>query len=437
MSKAPLVELEDSTKPSLKIAVEGCGHGSLDEIYKAVEASCDSRGWTMADIDFLLICVRNSLDLNCMSVPRKYRKLGDFHAYYSGEKRAPILTIVIGGNHEASNYFFELYHGGWLAPNIYYMGAANVLRYGPFRIAGLSGIFNRSDYHRPHHERLPYDRNDIRSIYHVRDYDVMKLLKIRQPVDIGVSHDWPRRVEWFGDYKKLFGERRHFFESAKENNLGSEPAEQLLNHLRPTYWFSGHMHVKYSATVKHASAAPVSKSNPSTSLSPGITNDTTQFLALDKPGPGRSFLELVEIKLCSDERNESTEQYLEKAPDNKFALSYDEEWLAITRYTADALTIQGSAARSKGQIWNAHTIEKNLHWVNENITAKGLLKIPDNFERHAPIYDPSDQGKYDEQPPEFPNSQTAYFCQLLGIPNKFSMGDDEGEGEEDDGIVFG
>ena len=28
--------------------------------------------------------------------------------YYTGEAVAPILTIVIGGNHEASNYFWEL-----------------------------------------------------------------------------------------------------------------------------------------------------------------------------------------------------------------------------------------------------------------------------------------------------------------------------------------
>ena len=42
--------------------------------------------------------------------------------YYSGEKKAPILTIVIGGNHEASNYMQELPYGGWLAPDIYYLG---------------------------------------------------------------------------------------------------------------------------------------------------------------------------------------------------------------------------------------------------------------------------------------------------------------------------
>lgn len=28
--------------------------------------------------------------------------------YYTGKKVAPLLTIVIGGNHEASNYLWEL-----------------------------------------------------------------------------------------------------------------------------------------------------------------------------------------------------------------------------------------------------------------------------------------------------------------------------------------
>jgi len=42
--------------------------------------------------------------------------------YYSGEKTAPVLTIFIGGNHEASNYLQELPYGGWVAPNIYYLG---------------------------------------------------------------------------------------------------------------------------------------------------------------------------------------------------------------------------------------------------------------------------------------------------------------------------
>lgn len=58
------------------------------------------------------------------------------YRYYSGEKQAPVLTIFIGGNHEASNYLQELPYGGWVAPNIYYMGRAGVVKVGNLRIGG-------------------------------------------------------------------------------------------------------------------------------------------------------------------------------------------------------------------------------------------------------------------------------------------------------------
>ena len=57
-----------------------------------------------------------------------------------------MLTIVIGGNHEASNYMWELYHGGWLAPNIYYLGAAGSVIIDGLRIVGSSGIYKEHSY---------------------------------------------------------------------------------------------------------------------------------------------------------------------------------------------------------------------------------------------------------------------------------------------------
>lgn len=186
-----------------------------------------------------------------MSVPLKYRDIGDFHEYYSGARVAPYLTIFVGGNHEASNHLWELYYGGWVAPRIYYLGAANVIRVGSLRIAGLSGIWKGYNYNKPHYERLPYSQDDIKSIYHVRELDVRKLVQIRTQVDVGVSHDWPRGVEWMGDWKALFAKKDLFEADARAGTLGNLAAKNTLDRLRPPHWFAAHMHCKFAALVKH------------------------------------------------------------------------------------------------------------------------------------------------------------------------------------------
>lgn len=201
--------------------------------------------------------VRNQLDLNVTSMPQKYRKMADFHEYYSGARTAPYLTIFIGGNHEASNHLFELYYGGWVAPNIYYLGAANVIRFGPLRIAGLTGIWKGYDYRKPHFERLPYNREETASIYHVRELDVRKLLALRSQVDIGLSHDWPQGIEMHGDYEWLFRNKRGFADDSKTGKLGSVAARDCLDRLRPPHWFSAHLHTKFCAILHHDPSDPV------------------------------------------------------------------------------------------------------------------------------------------------------------------------------------
>jgi lariat debranching enzyme len=400
-----------------------------------------------------------------MSVPRKYRHLGDFHEYYSEESRAPVLTIVIGGNHEASNYLFELYHGGWLAPNIYYIGAAGVIRYGPWRIAGLSGIYYERDYRKPHHERLPYDRDSIKSIYHVREYDVQKLLSVTDHIDVGLSHDWPAWIELFGDYENLYATHPHLYESAGKDGLGSKPANQLLDHLRPSHWFSGHMHVKFEATVQHTEASidettrmlrlsekmrsdlPVFEDGYTASLTqatPAIgknKNSTTRFLALGKVGQDPStYLEMLELDL--PERLDDA-RYLEKTTDGHYRLHYDEEWLAITRayndtlFVADPETLVVPSCRRDTPRVSAETIAHHQLWVHNNVTAEGLLCIPFDFVAHAPSYSANEKGTQ-EQPNEYPNSQTSELADLLQMPNKFEiLGGDECSDQGSEGIEFG
>jgi lariat debranching enzyme len=230
-------------------------------------------------VDLLLCCGdfqshRNPADFHSSSIPPKYRTLGTFASYYSGEKKAPILTIFIGGNHEASQPLRELCHGGWVAPNIYYLGAAGVVRFAGLRIGGLSGIFKGHDYAWGHFERVPYDRSSLRSVYHVRNVDVlrMKCLSVgkdrngrahdddqtkdfHRPVDIVLSHDWPLGIEQHGNTNDLLRRKPYFRQEVADNNLGSPPNREVLDLVRPKHWFSAHLHVKFKATVRFPAIA--------------------------------------------------------------------------------------------------------------------------------------------------------------------------------------
>lgn len=101
--------------------------------------------------------------------------------FWPGLESVTLCSAAVGGNHEAANHLHELYYGGWAAPNIFYMGAANVINFGGARIAGITGIYKGHDYSCGHHELPPYNNSSVRSAYHVRDLDVYRLLKVRSP----------------------------------------------------------------------------------------------------------------------------------------------------------------------------------------------------------------------------------------------------------------
>lgn len=44
----------------------------------------------------------------------------------------------------------------------------------------------------------------MRSAYHVRELDVYRLLQLKRPLDVGLSHDWPRGIAHHGDKAQLF-----------------------------------------------------------------------------------------------------------------------------------------------------------------------------------------------------------------------------------------
>lgn len=385
---------------NMKIAVEGCCHGELDKIYDAINHIRDKKG---IEIDLLLCCgdfqaVRNEGDLECMAVPRKYRQIQTFYKYYSGEKKAPVLTIFIGGNHEASNYLQEIPYGGWVCPNIYYLGYAGIVNYGGIRIGGLSGIFKGRDYRRGHYEKTPYSDESIRSVYHIRNVEVFRLKQVKQPLDIMMSHDWPRGVYRHGNIHKLTQMKPFLKSEIETETLGSGPTAELLASLHPKYWFSAHLHVKFAALVKQMHLGE---------------EKVTKFLSLDKCLPGRSFLQVLDVPTDS------------KKP---YELTFDTEWLSILRLTDRFTSISPKEVRlpdpsqSSSFIPSLGDVAKVRTLLGEN------LKIPENFEQTAIPYNPNNLDRHPTQPVLKVNSQTTFLCSKLGITDPTRMLIEEEDG---------
>ncbi|OLY79703.1 Lariat debranching enzyme [Smittium mucronatum] len=185
-----------------------------------------------------------------MCCPPKYRKIGEFFRYYNGEKTAPIPTIFVGGNHESGIYNRELYYGGWAAKNIYFMGLSNVIWFKGLRIAGISGIDNEVNFKRGYFENFPFDPIErFKSLHQTRIFEIQKLCLLKQPLDIFVSHDWPSKIAKLGDTKALINVKPWFKSDIEHNKLGSKHLDTALLKLRPKFWFSAHLHVRFKVNI--------------------------------------------------------------------------------------------------------------------------------------------------------------------------------------------
>lgn len=366
----------------MKIAVEGCAHGELDKIYDTIKGLEEQHNFK---VDLLIICgdfqaVRNAADMECMAVPRKYQEMKDFYRYYSGEIKAPVLTIVIGGNHEASNYLAELPYGGWLCENIYYMGYAGVVNVNGVRIAGLSGIYKGQDYLKGRFERAPYTESTKRSAYHLRNLDVFRLKQLQEPIDIMLTHDWPRGIYNYGNKDRLLRQKQFFRQEVEENRLGCRPTEELLHKLKPAYWFAAHLHCKFAAIVQHEDKT------------------STRFLALDKCLPNRDFIQTLDIP----------------SGDGKVELNYDLEWLSVLRSTNHLLAVNEKnhymPGPGCGSRWEFTPSENEKKEVLDAL--EGNLCIPLNFAPVAPVFVP---GSRPSPPRVYPNPQTNQLCKKLCI----------------------
>lgn len=320
-------------KRNLKVAVIGCAHGELDGIYAAIRETEEKSG---IKVDVVLCAgdfqaVRNRADMESLACPPKYRDMRSFWKYYNGTLHAPIPTFFIGGNHEASNHLQEIPLGGLVAPNIYFLGYAGVVNFRGLRLAGVSGTYVEHGYRRKRTERPPYAGSSIRSVYHMREEDVNRILRLSPKrndagsspigrtngVDVMLSHDWPRGITDYGDLQALLKAKPFLRTEIAEGSFGNAPMMQVLRSLRPTYWFSAHMHVKFPAIVSHQSS--------------NSSETCTKFLALDKVLPRRDFLQILDIQVdCETDQHDQPQ-----LEEGEHPVHLDLEWLTVLRTEAE------------------------------------------------------------------------------------------------------
>lgn len=308
------------------VAVQGCCHGELDRIYDACAAHEQQTG---KRIDVLICCgdfqaVRTASDMDSMAVPDKFKVMGDFHKYWRNNASAtpqnvtaPYLTIFVGGNHENSDLLAQESYGGFVAPNIYYLGHSGVVTVDNcLRVAGLSGIFKEQDYDRPYPPRpyaASYDWK--KGAYHVRRIEVAKLdayLRAAQAlqrgtadakaasvdaplVDIFVSHDWPVGITAYGDEAQLLRFKPYFRDDIHRHALGNPHTMNLLRVAKPVYWVAAHLHCFFEATVSHNFSRSANDAKGGGGDAASASPAPTKFVALDKCARGSGFLTFLNL----------------------------------------------------------------------------------------------------------------------------------------------
>ncbi|GLD97817.1 hypothetical protein PINS_up006514 [Pythium insidiosum] len=387
----------------VRFAVVGCTHGAFDALYAHIDAfNADAAVRGEAPISAVLLCgdvqcLRNEEDLKCKASPPRYRRMNEFPEYYTGAKRASVLTIFIGGNHEASNYLQELHYGGWVAPNMLYLGAAGVVNVAGVRIAGYSGIYDAKDYEKGHYERVPYTKKSLYSVFHTRAMQIHQLAHLaRGSIDILMSHDWPRKIEDHGDLAALLAQRPDFQASIDKDTFGSPGGEYLLHRLRPRHWVAGHMHVRFEARVAHDDTNGLSE---------------TKFLALDKCVAGRPWFEVIDVSPSLPMAEQS------------LGVQVHCEWLAILRATQHTVLSRSSnSVRLPRE--PSRVTEDEIEWVRQRLqqrcagveasSCSSSTEWFTRFEMTAPPF-----GHEDELWTDGPlgNPQTDALLTLLELPH--------------------
>jgi len=230
-------------------------------------------------------------------------------------------------------------------------------------------------------------------------------------LDVMLTHDWPLNIHANGNVADLLRRKKFFKEDVDRGQLGNKLYQPLVSDLKPRFWFSAHLHVRFEAFVDFGH------------------DIHTKFLALDKCLNRRPYLEVINIDPTQEDEK---------------VLSYDPEWLAILRKTNEFVSIERNPIKKQPPQWIVPDGVSKAE-VEQATQMMGDLKIPLNFTQCLPVL--ADRDVDPKRVNNYVNPQTTLFCQKLGItdpmdrivngikpmdnPDKIDLEDDDEEEEEE------
>jgi lariat debranching enzyme len=199
-----------------------------------------------------------------------------------------------------------------------------------------------------------------------------------------ITHDWPLGIYNHGDCTELLRFKPFLANEIQTNTLGSPENEQLLKKLKPKYWFSAHLHVKFACVYKHDSDE----------------HPTTKFLSLDKCLPRRRFLQVIEFENTN-------------ALDQKH-LSLDPEWMCILKKTDSLLSVNSYNQAPISAKEDVNISASDLNEIKEDF--QECFEIPPNFKQTAPAHQSGEEPSRANSIKEiYLNEQTTLLCEMLNI----------------------
>jgi len=213
-------------------AAVGDVHGNMFAMIGAVEREAEKAGIAP---DFVLQAgdfqpVRHGDDLQTMSIPTKYKQLGDFPHFADGKAGFPWPVWFIGGNHEPYGYLDQYPQGAELVPNCHYLGRSGTRQINGLRIAWLSGHYHEEYFNsaRPGLDEM-HKRSNKEYTYYNQD-DINALLEVEPHPDVLMMHDWPD--------SDAIAYPQHVDRQESGNTWGGD----LVELLKPRIVLCGHMH---------------------------------------------------------------------------------------------------------------------------------------------------------------------------------------------------